>query len=62
MENTPQLIFPELIEANEFGGNFQSYFKAVYAIFENDFIKSQPNYEGLKVSAQKHPEVDLCQE
>jgi hypothetical protein len=58
MENTQQLIFPELIEANEFGGNFQNYFKAVYAIFENDFIKSQPEYEGLKVSAQKHPEVE----
>lgn len=58
MENRQQLIFPELIEASEFGGNFQNYFKAVYTIFENDFIKSQPKYEGFKVSAQKHPEVD----
>jgi hypothetical protein len=58
MDNTQQLIFPALIEANEFGGNFQNYFKAVYTIFENDFIKSQPIYEGFKVSAQKHPEVD----
>lgn len=58
MDNTQQLIFPELIEANDFGGNFQNYFNAVYAVFENDFIKSQPSYDGLKVSAQKHPEVD----
>ena len=58
MDNTQRLIFPELIYANDFGGNFQNYFNAVYTVFENDFIKSQPSYAGLKVSAQKHPEVD----
>lgn len=52
------LIFPDLIYFNDYAGDFKSYFKAVYAVFENDFIKSQPKYEGLKVSAQKHPEVD----
>ena len=52
------LVFPELIYLNDFAGNFQDYFDAVYSVFKNDFIKSQPMYEGLKVSAQKHPEVD----
>lgn len=52
------LVFPDLIELNEFGGNFQNYFNAVYAIFENDFIKTQPLYNGNKVAVRKYPEVD----
>lgn len=52
------LVFPDLILFNDYLGDFKSYFRAVYTVFENDFIKSQPKYEGLKVSAQKHPEVD----
>ena len=52
------LIFPDLIYFKDYSGDFKNYFKAIYAVFENDFIKSQPEYEGLKVSAQKHPEVD----
>ena len=58
MTKDMKLVFPDLIYLNDFKGNFQTYLKAVYQLFENDFIKSQPLYEGLKVSAQKHPEVD----
>jgi len=58
MTSSTPLVFPELIYFNDYSGNFQAYFKAVYNVFENDFIKSQPSYEGLKVSAQKHPTVD----
>lgn len=53
-----ELIFPDLILLEEFGGNFKLYFASVYEIFENSFIKSQPIYNELRVSAQKHPEVD----
>ena len=52
------LNFPELIYLNDFEGNFDAYFKAVYNIFESDFMKSQPNYCGLKVTAPRYPEVD----
>lgn len=52
------LVFPDLLVLNDYQGNFQNYFQAVYSIFEQDFIKSQPLYDGKKVSAQKHPEVD----
>lgn len=58
MSKESSLEFPQLILFEDFGGNFQNYFKAVYAVFENDFIKTQPKYKGLRVSAQKHPEVD----
>lgn len=53
-----ELIFPDLIFFEDFSGNFKLYFANVYEIFENNFIKSQPIYNGLRVSAQKHPEVD----
>ncbi|MEG2162507.1 hypothetical protein [Chryseobacterium sp.] len=52
------LIFPDFINFDEYSGNFSSYFEAVYKIFYSDFIKSQPNYEGLKVAVKKYPEVD----
>ena len=52
------LVFPDLLMLNDYQGNFQNYFQAVYSVFEQDFIKSQPLYDGKKVSAQKHPEVD----
>ncbi len=52
------LDFPELLYFEEYSGSFSEYFKAVYSIFETHFIKSQPCYEGLKVSVRKYPEVD----
>jgi len=57
MIDEKDLVFTNLILFNDYSGDFKSYFQAVYTVFENDFIKSQPKYEGLKVSAQKHPEV-----
>lgn len=52
------LVFPDLIELNDFAGDFKKYFKAVYIVFETDFIKTQPKYDGLKVAVRKYPEVD----
>jgi hypothetical protein len=52
------LVFPDLMYLNDYAGNFQKYFNAVYAFFENDFIKTQPQYGGLKVAVRKYPEVD----
>lgn len=58
MSSKDTLVFPELLSINEYGGNFQSYFEAIYTVFENDFIKTQPIYEGNKVSVRKYPEVE----
>lgn len=52
------LVFPYLIELSNYDGDFKNYFKAVYTIFENDFIKTQPRYDGLKVAVRKYPEVE----
>lgn len=52
------LVFPHLIYLEDYKGIFQAYFAAVYAVFKNDFIKSQPQFDGLKVAVRKYPEVD----
>ena len=52
------LVFPDLIFLEDYQGNFKDYFNAVYAIFENHFVKKHPLFKGNKVSAQKFPLVD----
>lgn len=58
MSSVNNLTFPDLLYLQDYGGNFSSYFKAVYAIFESHFIKSNPLFQGVRVSAQKFPLVD----
>ena len=58
MSTVKPLVFPDLLYFEDYSGNFDKYFKAVYMIFENHFIKSQPNFQGTRVSAQKFPLVD----
>ncbi len=58
MSSDVQLIFPELLYLKDFNGNFEKYFAAVYAVFEQGFIKTRPQYGGLKVAFRKYPEVD----
>ena len=58
MSSVINLVFPDLLYLEDHDGNFDNYFKAVYAVFEQHFIKSQPNFQGTKVSAQKFPLVD----
>lgn len=56
-KNNP-LIFPDLIELNSYNGSFQIYFEEVYNIYKEHFLKSNPKFDGLKVTAPRYPEVD----
>lgn len=58
MSQTTDLIFPDLIYLNDYQGNFKNYFYAVYEIFSAHFLKSNPYYQGVKVTAPRYPEVD----
>lgn len=58
MSEVKELIFPDLVYFEDYNGNFQNYFEAIYKIFENDFIKQTPNYDGLMVKVRKYPLVD----
>lgn len=58
MSLSTELVFPDLIFLEDYNGNFDKYFAAVYNIFETDFIKTQPLYQNQKVAVRKYPEVD----
>lgn len=58
MSLNTELIFPNLILFEEYKGDFKKYFNVIYKIFTNDFLLIQPLYNGMKVFAQKKPEVD----
>jgi hypothetical protein len=58
MSKVGTLVYPKLICFEEYQGNFKNYFEAVYQIFSAHFIKSNPHFEGLKVTAPRYPEVD----
>ena len=52
---------PELIEMNDFGGDWDSYLEALYSHFKADFIDTMPYYQGLpvQVNHRKYSETDL---
>lgn len=53
-----ELELPDLVFMEDFGGNFDAYNEAVYAVFKQDFIKSRPTFNGTKLRLKKHPYVD----
>ncbi len=58
MSNLPTLVFPDLLLLEDFKGNFQEFLSSVYSVFEKNFIKNQPRYEGQKVAVRRYPEMD----
>ena len=55
MENTEYLELPEIIELNQYGGNFQEYIEAIYKYFKEDFIEKQPSFRGQRLGLKRHP-------
>ncbi len=49
---------PDLIELSDFGGDWNSYFDAVYEVFRNDFIYSSVEFRGVKLGLKRHPLID----
>ncbi len=46
-----------IITLNEFGGDFKTFIEAVYQRFKRDFVRSQPHFNGLKVTIKRHPAI-----
>lgn len=38
------IVLPERIYLDEYGGNYQRYIDAIYDVFKRDFIKSKPKF------------------
>jgi hypothetical protein len=49
---------PELIELNEYGGNFGEYLDAVYQIFKEDFVDSKPVFQTKRLGLKRFPLVE----
>jgi len=53
-----ELELPEIIELTDFGGDFSSYYEAVYTIFKVDFVDNKPKYEGKRLRLKVHPYIE----
>ena len=49
---------PDEIELAEFGGDWERYQEEIYRCFCDDFHGSALLFEGIRVSAKKHPEIE----
>lgn len=49
---------PDLILMTAFGGNWERFFSAVYAAFEQDFVLNKPVFRGKRLGLKRHPEYD----
>lgn len=46
---------PKLEFWDDYNNDYPQYQEALYEIFQNDFIKSRPTFEGKQVNIRKHP-------
>lgn len=49
---------PELVELHTYDGDWRTYIEVVYQFFVEQFIDTQPLFEGNKVAFKRHPEED----
>ncbi len=49
---------PNIMELNEYGGQYDTYIEALYKIFENDFVKNKPIFRGRRLALKYHPEFN----
>lgn len=48
---------PPLMEFNHYGGVWDSYLTAIYAVFRTDFIFSSPAFRGRRLRLKRHPVI-----
>lgn len=49
---------PNLILMENYYGNWQNFFDAVYQTFSQDFVHSKPVFRGRTLGLKRHPEYD----
>lgn len=49
---------PDLVLFEDYKGNWDEYLRVLYSYFVNDFIKSKPNFQGIKLALKKHPIIE----
>jgi len=47
---------PDLVLFDDYGGNWESYFDAIYNYFKADFVNNRPSsFRGQKLGLKRHP-------
>jgi len=54
MTEPPEWL-PTLVYFQDYGGQWEPYCEALYKYFENDFIKSKPNFGNKVVQLKRYP-------
>jgi len=49
---------PELIELEDYNGDWDSYIDAVYELFKRDYVDNSPHFRGTRLGIKRHPEID----
>lgn len=57
MPNPPEWL-PELVLFQAYGGDWGRYLQALYTYFTQDFITSQPCFEGAPLAMKRHPVIE----
>ncbi|SRR5258705_2871018 len=52
-----EIQLPAMLLMGNYKNHFDTYFEAVYEVFKNDFVNSQPTFRGRKLGLKKHPLV-----
>ena len=50
------IYLPDLIELEDFGGDYSTYVEAIYKVFKKDFVDSKPQFRGERLGLKRHPE------
>jgi hypothetical protein len=48
---------PPLMEFNDFGGSWDVYLAAMYAVFRKDFVTTSPRFRGRTLGLKRHPVI-----
>lgn len=54
---TPDWL-PEQILMQDFGGDWQKFFDAVYEVFHQHFVANKPEFRGKRLGLKRNPEYD----
>ncbi len=50
-----EIVLPELVLLEDYGGNYERFIQAVYAVFQRDFVKYKTKFRGEELRLKWHP-------
>lgn len=50
-----EIVLPELLLLEDYGGNYERFIQAVYVVFQRDFVKYKTKFRGEELRLKRHP-------